>query len=545
MKKITSLFFAATALLSSITLLLSTIAYSQSTPNPLYHHLPPKADHVYEINFNQLNTKGNLSAILSSIPMGNDPTSRFVLNLLKDPGAAGIDLGQNIVIAQTSAGGTGPDTLNFTYIVLRVTDSSKLRAAALNAIHGLHFHRLAGKGTYTTLVDKIGLAWNDRVAILVSGARDNMTKTDNHAPGGIHRSIAEIATDRSLTALAGFTGSAWTTDQRFLTGFATDADIHFWSTGMNMARFFSKFASKLMSKNPGMQAMPNNFPNIPTGPANTPVLSTLNFANGRIVFHMTTFNQPDNAATLKRFLDRPFNKDLIARLPNGRLLGWTAIRMNPAAYKDVMDKFHTRQMLDSMLQKKGLSIDDLTAAFAGDILVAAIAPDSVSTTDTTKKKVNFYFVASINDPSKLTQLFSKLGANAGSDAATTPDTAKAGLFKKLRNNMVVQDNLLVISNSREQAQAYFTHTDRRPTDNIGDDNDIQRLVIDLKAVGSFIGNSMTGDPKAMIFARILEKLDKITFSNGAMDGNNSEATFQIITAEPDTNSLATLMSILH
>jgi hypothetical protein len=111
--------------------------------------------------------------------------------------------------------------------------------------------------------------------------------------------------------------------------------------------------------------------------------------------------------------------------------------------------------------------------------------------------------------------------------------------------MVVQDNLLVISNSREQAQAYFTHTDRRPTDNIGDDNDIQRLVIDLKAVGSFIGNSMTGDPKAMIFARILEKLDKITFSNGAMDGNNSEATFQIITAEPDTNSLATLMSILH
>jgi hypothetical protein len=536
MKKITCLSFA------SVALLLSTIAYSQSTPNPLYRHLPPKADHVYEINFNQLNTKGNLSAILSSIPMGNDPTSRLVLGMLKDPGTAGIDLGQNIVVAQTSAGGTGADTLNFTYIVVQMTDSSKFRTNALNAIHGLHFHRLAGKGTSTTLVDKMGLAWNDRVVVVVAGSRDPMTRTGNQAPGSIHRSIAEIATDRSLTALAGFTGSTWTTDQRFLTGFATDADIHFWSTGMNMGKLISKFASKLMSKNPAMQAMPNNFPKFPTSPANTPILSTFNFADGRIVFHMTTFNQPDNAATLKRFQDRPFNKELIARLPDGRLLGWMAIHMNPAAYKDVMDKFHTRQMLDSMLAKKGLSIDDFTAAFAGDILIAAIAPDSVSTMDTAKKKINFYFVASINDPSKLTQLFSKLGANA--TAGSGPDTSKADPFKNVANKMVVRDNLLVISNSREQAQAYFNHTDRRPTDNIGDD-DIQRLVIDLKAVSSFIGNSMAANPKAMIFARILEKLDKITFTNGAMDGNNSEATFQIITAEPGTNSLATLMSILH
>lgn len=542
MKKITFLSFTAIALLlSTIALLLSTIAYSQSAPNPLYRHLPPKADHVYEINFNQLNAKGNLNAILGSIPMGNDPTIRLVLSMLKDPGTAGIDLGQNIVVAQTSAGGTGADTLNFTYIVIQITDSSKFRANALNAIHGLHFHRLAGKGTSTTLVDKMGLAWNDRVVVVVAGSRDNMTKPGNRAPGSIHHSIAEIATGRSLTALAGFTGSTWTTDPRFLTGFATDADIHFWSTGMNMTKFFSKLAAKLMSKNPGMQAMPNNFPNVPAGPANTPILSTLNFADGRIVFHMTTFNQPDNAATLKRFVDRPFNKDLFARLPAGRLLGWMAVRMNPAVYKDMMDKFHTRQMLNSMLAKKGLSIDDFTGVFAGDILIAAIAPDSASTTDTAKKKIDFYFVASISDPSKLTELATKLGATA----AASSDTAKAGRLRNLANKMVVRDNLLVISNTREQAQDYFTHTDRRPTDNIGDNNDIQHLVIDLKAVSSFIGNSMAGNPKAMIFARILEKLDKITFSNGVMDGNNSEATFQIITAEPSTNSLATLMSILH
>jgi len=84
MKKPICLFFTA------ITLLLSTIAYSQSTPNPLYPHLPPKADHVYEIDFNQLNAKGNLSAMLSGIPIKGQ--AAVLLTILKDPAAAGIDL---------------------------------------------------------------------------------------------------------------------------------------------------------------------------------------------------------------------------------------------------------------------------------------------------------------------------------------------------------------------------------------------------------------------------------------------------------------------
>lgn len=534
MKKTICLSFTA------IGLLLTPIAYSQSTPNPLFRHLPPKADHVYDINFNQINVKGNLGAILSAIPPGKDPHTSLILSILKDPAAAGIDLSNHIVFTQTSASGTGADTLSFTNILVQLSDSAKFRAAVVSAIPELRIHHLPGKGS-SAARDKLGVAWNDRLVVITLVSRENPITTDTPPSTSVpHRPTAEIAVEKSLAALAGFAESTWTTDQRFLTGFATDADVHSWSTGMNMARFFGKLMSKLASKNPAMQAMPNNFAGFPAGPANTPILSTLNFADGRIVFHMTTFNQPDNAATLKRFVDRPFNKDLIARLPNGLLLGWMALRMNPAAYKDVVDKFHTRQMLDSMLAKKGLSIDDITAIFGGDILIAAIAPDSVSTTDTAKKKINFYFVASISDPSKLMQLATKLSASA----AANPDTAKAGPFKNLAGKMVVQDNLVVISGNREQARKYFTHTDRRPTDMIGNDNDMQRIVIDLKAVGSFIGSSMGSDPKAMIFARILEKLDRIGFTNG-MDGNNSEATFQIVTAEPSTNSLATLMSILH
>src|ERR1700677_4908704 len=120
MKKPICLFFTA------ITLLLSTIAYSQSTPNPLYPHLPPKADHVYEIDFNQLNAKGNLSAMLSGIPIKGQ--AAVLLTILKDPAAAGIDLSNHIVFAQTSASGTGADSLSFTNIVVQLSDSAKFRA---------------------------------------------------------------------------------------------------------------------------------------------------------------------------------------------------------------------------------------------------------------------------------------------------------------------------------------------------------------------------------------------------------------------------------
>ncbi|HET6253198.1 MAG TPA: hypothetical protein VFE32_03965 [Puia sp.] len=537
--------------LSAICLLLCPVAYSQ-TPNPLYQHLPPKADHIYDINFSQINSKGNLLSVLSGLPQSNNPHFALIFDILKDPASAGIDLSHHIIIAQSSATGAGADTLAFTNIVLQLSDSAKFRVTLKKVIPDLHIHRLPGKGA-SAAHEHLALAWNDNVVVFTlaahegaitdaaSASADSKTPRPHPAPSAVHRPVAEIATEKSLAALAGFPTSPWTTDQRFLTGFASDADMHFWSTGMNMGRFFAKMAAKMAKKNGMSPAMPGNFPNIPSGPANTPIFSTFNFADGRIVFHMTVFNQPGDAATMRRFVDHPFNKDLIARLPDGRLLGYMAMHINPAAYKDVLDKYHTRNLVDSMLQKKGLSIDDFTSAFSGDFLVAALAPDSVATTDTAKKKVRFYLVAGVNDPAKLMQLASKLSGVA----TANPDTSKPHPFKDFANKMVVQDNLLVISGSREQAMSYFTHPGRRSTDNIDVSNNMQSLVIDMKAISNYIGSSMASDPKAMIFARILEKLDKITLTSGLMDGDNTEMTFQIITAEPSNNSLATLLSILH
>jgi hypothetical protein len=125
------------------------------------------------------------------------------------------------------------------------------------------------------------------------------------------------------------------------------------------------------------------------------------------------------------------------------------------------------------------------------------------------------------------------------------DTARMAKMKKLANNLVIRDNMLVISGSKEMAQKYFSNTDRRSTDLIDDSKSMQTFVVNLKAVSTFLGTSKSNDPKAMIFARILEKLDKIELKSSLQDGVNTVTTFQIVTGDPSTNSLKTLVSVLH
>jgi hypothetical protein len=534
MKKPFSLFLVASFLLLSN----ASIGQSASAGNPLYQHLPPAADRVYEVNFNQIMAKGQLAPLLGMLPPSKNAHSALIFQIIKDPAAAGADLSHNIVATQTSATGKGVDTLSFLNIFVKLSDSAKFRRALTQAIDRIHVHRVPGKG-FTAAEEHLGLAWNDQLLVVTLATRETPVEPAAHTPPAApHRPIAEIAVEKSLAALAGFPTSSWLTNQNFLSGFASDADMHMWSTGANSGKMFAKMASKFAKSKSGMPPMAEpNFGNMADRP-HPQTLSTLNFGNGDIAFRMTTFNKPEDAAAFRAAMDRPFNKDLIARLPNGLLLGWMAAHINLASLGPILDKYHAREKVDSMLKKKGLSFNDISAAFGGDFLLAAITPDSAAATDTVKKIPNLFFVASIADPAKMMALAGKLSA-----AAAPTDTAKSP-FKNLATKLYIQDNLLVVSSSREKAKSYFDHPERRTVDLAGDDIQVMRVVIDLKAVGSFIGAVMHNDPKSMIFARISEKLDKFIVNTG-LDGDNSITSFRITMADPSTNSLQTLMSIMH
>ncbi|HEV3411376.1 MAG TPA: hypothetical protein VG101_02815 [Puia sp.] len=546
---------SAATILSAILLLLSPMANAQS-PNPLYHHLPPSANHIYSVRLGQIIAKGELGGIIQGIPIPKDPHGTWFMNILTNPASSGVDLDHEILIAQTTASGDGADTLSYVQIFVPLTDSAKFRSS-LKEIKNQHLHRVPGKGV-TTYEKMEAMAWNDQLLVMTEASStvppsisDSATaympgKTPNEKlapkpkPGTtIHRPTGELAVEKSLSALAGFPNSPWLTDQRFLTGFATNEDVHIWSIRMDFMTMISKLAKKMVAKNPAMQGKPfpdyNNMGQIP----HPPVLSTFSFENGRIVFRATTFNKPEDAAVLQRVYDRPINKDLLARVPGGLLLGWGAAHLNTAAFPELLDKYGTRHMLDSILGKKGLSVSDISGIFGGDFLIAALA-DTTATTDTTKKKVQVYFVATLGDPAKMMQVAAKVVASNG----VSDDTAQMAKMKKLADKLVIRDNLLVISGSKELANKYFDNQARRPTGPIETDKSFQRLVIDLKAVSTYAAASMASNPKAMVMARILQQLDKVEL-NSMSDGNNTVMTFQIVTGDPSTNSLKTLVSLMH
>src|ERR1700729_3680214 len=153
MKKPVCLFLTVAALC------LSVIAYSQS-PNPLYQHLSPSANHIYSIRLGQIIAKGELTGLLGSIPI-KDPNAQKFINIIKDPASAGVDLNQEILITQTTASGNGADTLSITQILVRLTDSAKFRQAFLAKEH---VHHATGKGATMTHA-KDALAWNDQLLV--------------------------------------------------------------------------------------------------------------------------------------------------------------------------------------------------------------------------------------------------------------------------------------------------------------------------------------------------------------------------------------------
>jgi hypothetical protein len=518
MKKPTRLSFAAiTTLLTAVALSLSAIAHSQS-PNPLYQHLLPSASHIYSIRLGQIIAKGELTALLGSIPVKDSNAAKFI-NIINDPASAGIDLSHEILIAQTTPTGNGADTLTFTQFLIPLTDSAKFRRVTVTAHN--HFHRVPGKGAAVSLA-KLSIVWNDRFSVVTQVSAEKR----------------ELGLEKGLASLAGYPASPLLTDQRFLAGFASDDDMHAWAPKADFRNLFGKAIKKMLARDSSMHGNP--FQDYANSDQTThpPILTTFNFANGRIVFRLTTYNSPEDAALFRRGMDRPFNTDLLARLPGGLLLGYSAIHFNPTVFPEIMERHHTSHLIDSVLGKQGLSVNDLSAIFGGDILIAAVS-DTTAIADTTKKKVNMYFVATLGDPAKLMQLTAKLMA-----ANNSIDTAKAAKMKKLANRMVIRDNILVISSSKEMAQKYFDNPDRRPII-IPDNKTPQYLTVDLKAVSTFLAASMSNNPKAMIFARILEKLDKIEMTSGLSDSGNTEVTFQIITGDPTTNSLKTLVSLLH
>ncbi len=520
---------------------IATATYGQTTDNSLLSHIPTDADQVYHINVGALSSKVNWPSLLTLFKdkgPGKDPKMAKFMGIF----TAGIDLQKDIIVSKSNS--LEADSLQYTTILLHLTDSAKFIAWVRSSEAHFHLLHLPGKERVGVAPTE-GVSWNDHLAVFTIPPKSK-TKTPSATPGKTEAAVArsEAATGRrSAAALRGYPTSFFATDAQFKAGLADDADLAVWNklgSGYAMIK-------KILEKTPaggqlnGLNAMMQNSPHSQT-------LMTLRFEQGKLVFESRKMLSPAENAKLVLFKSTPFSNDLTAQLPSGKLLGMAAIHFNMAGLRDSLQK--NADKLAPMLKGKDLKPQDIFDAIKGEFLLLAYARDSAMPGGPGGAKMPLiYGVLSIGDQTAFQKVATALklnDANApGIDSTTAADTAhKMHLFYS------VQNKIAVIGFSSQQVKNYFLHPGSGSASRLLSDRARATpfsFGIDVQTGADYLSQiMMKGDTlsaKDQQVIAIIRRFDTISLAAGNINDGQIESYFEIKMTDANTNALTTIINI--
>ncbi|HTI10269.1 MAG TPA: DUF4836 family protein [Puia sp.] len=542
-------------LLSPFLIVISFLSLqSFAQDNPLFSHLPPEASSVYHINVPVLASKIPWQDLMTKMPMKpKDDSHQKMMDIMKNPFATGINITKDFFI--TESGKTGADSVTITTIIFHLADSAKFVAFMMKQEPGLRYFnfprgRAAGKG-------EVGVAWDKDLAVVTMVKADTGTFYTNPyppapkgktAPATRKRpagNYAMLAARKSLAALRGFDNSFYTTDATFKTGFSDDADMHAWAPqGAGLAML----TKSLMHKSPmGTQGLGKV---MGMQKSNVHILMSLRFEAGRVILKSQAAYPADTMAMYAKLIGKPLNTDLIARLPKGKLLGMINFHLNIGAIGEMLGKGNNKAKVDSMLASKGLTMDDITRAFQGDFLIAGLIPEQqAGDAEGKSQQPSLYLVTAINDMAS----FNKLAVTTKlmKDPAATGDSAASQtLLDKMKMAYTLKDNVLVLSTSKANADAYANNTEKRSTDFIPalvKDNPFS-LFIDIKSMGDLLlkmskgGESSDKDKK---MHDVLDMLDTFIIAGGTIQDGKVQTVVELKLTNSSENSLKSLVKLMQ
>src|SRR5579863_2541144 len=101
----------------------------------LINHIPADATSVYEINLPVITGKLSLQELLKNFPnKKKDSASNRLMEMLKDPSLAGVDVKQDIIVA--ISGNPLSDSITYTTVIGHISDADKFGEAFLKSKPG-------------------------------------------------------------------------------------------------------------------------------------------------------------------------------------------------------------------------------------------------------------------------------------------------------------------------------------------------------------------------------------------------------------------------
>lgn len=523
-------------------LLFTTLFISAQSLNPLFRHLPPNAERIYHINLLALTSKVSWEDIVSAIPPSKSTSNQQVMDILKDPSLAGVDIHQDLFIAQ-SGGDNKYDSTTYITLLVHLTDSGKF-VAFMNGmekdLHPLPMAKGPAKGPAKTSAggrligkDKTVMAYDDKLAVITivtPAAKETAASMQKNAPNQKPSSMAHTlrAGRISMAALQGFTNTIYTTDPVFTAGFSDDADFHMWGPHGEGANKLMEMVKKKAMKDKNAIPMPPHGTRLYT-------LTALRFDAGKIAMLTTTKVPQDSMKNYRILNSRPLDTDLINRLPGKATLGMVNLHFDPAYLREFMEKSGLHKTFDSALSSKGLTINDVIKAFKGDFLIAGMQPATLP--DTGKANPNIFFVTTI-DPGAFMTLVGKLKLDSAGN-----------LMGKMKTVYTLRDNILVVGKDKTLTDEYFSTTAVHSSNDLVNDRvrtNTFSLAVDVKAIIAFMQAIYPNPtPKTQQLLHFLGALDRLTYTAGGMQDGLLESYFELKMADASENSLRGIFKLLH
>jgi len=294
----------------------------------------------------------------------NDSLAEKILN---DPASSGVDVKSDLVYFIKVKN-------NSSYLVFdgKLNDANSFESLCKKTISNGQVTK-DGKFSSITKSDKAAITWNNNwFACVVNIQNINLAGNfgRQNSPDLQSNVTADSLIKYGKEVLSLSDTKTLGVDDRFAGLIKETGDIHMW---LNMEHLYSSGA---MSMYMSMMKVSSLFEgNI--------YASTINFDNGKIVLKGKHYEGEEMTKLLKKYPAQPLDASLINRLPAENLMAAFAFNFQPESTNEFLKLTGLDGIINLMLAKANLTLDDLIKANKGQMIFALNGIDTKKISDTT------------------------------------------------------------------------------------------------------------------------------------------------------------------
>jgi len=119
----------------------------------------------------------------------------------------------------------------------------------------------------------------------------------------------------------------------------------------------------------GMAGMPLQIPKLEELAKDNYSASTLSFEDGKVLVTSTTYTNPALTSVLKKYAGPTVNLSLLEKYPSQNIQGVFLASFNPEIFGEILQQLEVEGLVNSFMERAGISSKDLYGALKGDIAV--------------------------------------------------------------------------------------------------------------------------------------------------------------------------------